>query len=310
MQESHQKFLEKFPLTETGKPLAPFDSMGIGGPADLFFRVNDTAEIETVIKAAQENKIPYIVLGAGSNLVFADEGFRGLVIKMGARKIALESDEIISAEAGALLSQVIQFAIKNGLSGMERLMGLPGTVGGATRGNAGAYGTETKDVFLKATLYNSQKGLFEADAKYLNFGYRTSSVKTSKDIIVKVFLKFKKDAALAATAKAEAMDILKNRISKQPKGKCSGSFFKNPGDTPELKAGYMLEQCGCKGLQVGEAKVAMEHANWIMNLGAATQKDVLALSSIMQEKVKSKFNVSLEREVQFMTADGFLLPSM
>ena len=184
------------------------------------------------------------------------------------------------------------------------MMGLPGTIGGAVRGNAGAYGTETKDVFLNAILFNSEKGLFEADEKYLNFSYRTSSVKTSKDIVIKVFLKLKKDEALSKTGQAEATDIVKNRISKQPKGKCSGSFFKNPG--ADLKAGYLLEQCGCKGLTVGGAQVSPQHANWIMNLGTATQKDVLELSEMMQERVKSRFNVDLEREVQFMDATGHL----
>ena len=148
------------------------------------------------------------------------------------------------------------------------------------------------------------------DSGHLNFNYRMSAIKKSDGIVLKVFLKLKKiPAPDAKTAMDEAMEIVKNRISKQPKGKCSGSFFKNPGELDpdqKMKAGYLLEHSGCKGLQIGQVKVSDQHANWLMNLGGGTQKDVLALCKLCQKNVRVKFGIELEREVQLVNETGFL----
>lgn len=181
-------------------------------------------------------------------------------------------------------------------------MGLPGTIGGAVRGNAGAFGLETKDIFYKAEIYNEEKGLHTVDLAYLNFSYRESAIKHNKDIILKVYLKLiKKDCTEGLQ---EALTILKSRAGTQPSGKCSGSFFKNPD--PVKTAGYLLDRAECKNLEVGGAKVSEKHANWIMNLGNATQKDVIALSTLMQQQVKAKFGTLLEREVQLIGPSGYL----
>jgi len=312
MLDSYLHILKNFPDTVQNKPLAPFTSMGIGGPADLYFKLTDPAQLPYLAEAAQEHKIPTVILAGGSNMVFADEGFRGLVIHVASRHIAMDNEEIIVADAGTLLSQVIQFALKNSLTGMEKMMGLPGTIGGAVRGNAGAFGIETKDIFHKALLYSPTRGLREEEKPYFNFNYRTSTIKTSDDIILKVWLKLKTATPeVAKAALAESLDIVKNRISKQPKGKCSGSFFKNPvtpdytkPQDPHTKVGYLLEQCDCKGLQVGDAQVSPNHANWIMNLGHATQKDVLTLAEKMKSRVKAKYSIDLEKEVQFIGPTG------
>jgi len=327
MQQNYEQFIQKFPKTEQQKLLAPLVTFNIGGPADLFYKLTNSDEFENLVKTAQELKIPFFILGGGSNTIFADEGFRGLVIHMSAKNIVLKSEAgeaLVAAESGALLSQVIQFSLKNKLTGIEKMMGLPGTIGGAVRGNAGAFGIEIKDVFHKALIYSPQKGVFEADADHLNFDYRTSEVKKSAsngaentEIVLKVWLKLSQASPeQAKTALAEATDIVKNRISKQPKGKCSGSFFKNPV-TPdyknpeyqpkEAKAGYLLEQIGAKGTKIGGAQVSPEHANWLMNIGNATQKDVLELSKLLQSKVKERFNISLEREVQLVGETGPLI---
>lgn len=341
MNALYSKITEKFPAVEQGKPLAPLTTFGIGGPADLYFKLTKTMDFEPLIKAAQELAVPVFVLGGGSNTIFADEGFRGLVIHMAAKNIFLEAagtdaaatatkageparttETLVVAEAGALLSQVIQFALKNRLTGMEKMMGLPGTIGGAVRGNAGAFGIETKDIFHKALIYSPEKGLFEAGAGDLGFDYRSSLVKKDQvrtqkalETVLKVWLKLKPaDPETAKAALAEATDIVKNRISKQPKGKCSGSFFKNPvtpdythPQPPETKAGWLLEQIGAKGTRVGGVQVSPEHANWLMNTGNGTQKDVLELSELLQNKVKERFGVELEREVQLVAPQGRLI---
>lgn len=345
MNESYQKLIAKFPKTEQNRPLAPLTTFGIGGPADLFFNLTDTSDFEPLITTARELNIPTFILGGGSNTIFADEGFRGLVIHMAAKNISLETLEsagtaaqpkstsqvaparstgpaLLAADAGTLLSQVIQFSLKNNLSGTEKLMGLPGTIGGAVRGNAGAFGVEIKDLFENALIYSPKKGMFEADKAYMDFGYRTSIIKKNQssptnpgEIILKVWFKLTPaDPETAKTALAEATDIVKNRISKQPKGKCSGSFFKNPA-TPdynksqpqETKAGYLLEQIGAKGMQVGGVRVSGQHANWLMNTGNGTQNDVLALSKQLQDKVKERFGITLEREVQLVSPAGLLI---
>jgi len=328
MSQFYQQFIQKFPQIEQNKPLAPFTTFGIGGPADLWFNLTDIADLEPLVKTAIDLKIPFFILGGGSNTIFADEGFRGLIIHMAAKNIALEGDFIV-ADAGTLLSQVIQFSLKNGLTGMEKLMGLPGTIGGAVRGNAGAFGVEIKDIFQKARLFSPQKGLHEADSKDIDFSYRTSAIKknssgktakpgqiiANQEIILKVWLHLTPATPeKAKTALAEATDIVKNRISKQPKGKCSGSFFKNPTtpdyrspQPPETKAGYLLEQVGAKGLKVGGVQVSQNHANWLMNTGNGTQKDVLKLVKILQNEVKDRFNILLEPEVQLVSPTGMLL---
>jgi UDP-N-acetylmuramate dehydrogenase len=304
MNEKYAKLFEIIPGIETDKNLSALSSMGIGGPADLFCEIADTKDAAKLIKAARKLKIPFVIIGGGTNVVFADAGFRGIVIKITAKKITLKNKKMIEAEAGALLSQVVQFAVKHELTGMEKLTGLPGTIGGAVRGNAGAYGTEIKDLFDHALILTEGNILKEVGHNYLDFGYRDSSIKKSKDIILKVWLSLKPNAKAVKKAVEEAKKIIKERMVKQPKGKCSGSFFKNP--KKDLSAGYLLDKCGCKGIKVGGAQVSKEHANWILNLGNATQEDILNLSGIMLEKVYGRFGIALEREVQMIGTTGFI----
>ncbi len=322
-----EKFLEKFPQTKTDQPLAPLNSMRIGGTAELYYRLTNTDELPMLVQEAKKQQIPFFILGGGSNTIFADDGFRGLVIHFQARQIALanqsktglyQQEIIVSAEAGALLSQLVQFAQRQHLGGLERLMGIPGTIGGAVRGNAGAFGSEIKDFFVKALLYDPQMttddGVFEAGPEYFDFGYRYSSLKKNQAIILKVFLQLRKidpGAELAELLELTA-DIVKNRLTKQPKGYCSGSFFKNPGslmgkpDDPKLKAGYLLEQAGCKGLQIGQIKVSENHANWIVNLGSGSQKEVIELAKELRKRVFKQFKIELQSEVQLVGSTGLV----
>jgi len=303
MKDNYKQFIEKFPLTEKGALLALLTTIKIGGKADLYYKLTKIEEIEGMLKLAKEFKIPVFIFGGGSNIIFSDKGFKGLVIQIKAKEVRV-IDSTIVADAGALLSQVLQFAIKNGLSGMENLMGLPGTIGGAVRGNAGAFGTEIKDIFQKALIYNKEKGIHEEEKDYLNFKYRSSTIKEKQgeDIVLKVYLELQKKDTSGAMK--EMIDKLTSRSGKQPQGKTTGSFFKNPmGDQ---SAGALLDQAGCKGLQVGGVEVSTLHANWILNNGSATQKDVIELMRLMQKKVKAKFNIDLEPEVQIIGETGII----
>lgn len=306
MIHAYPEFTGKYPETEMNKPLAPLTTLKIGGEADMFLELTETEKLPKIMQTAEELQIPVFIFGGGSNLVFSEDGFRGLVIQIKANNIEVTGNEI-TAEAGALVSQMIQLALKNNLSGMENLTGLPGTIGGAVRGNAGAFGTEIKDILKEAVIYSENKGIRTVKPDYFNFGYRTSKVKQEKgrDIILKVTLTLTpKSPEELQQIKEKTTEIIKSRAGKQPSGKTSGSLFKNPG--PELAAGYLLDQCGCKGLQVGQVQVSLQHANWIINLGDATQTDVIELAKIMKEKVKNRFNIELEPEVQFVSASGYL----
>ena len=301
MPQKYDQFIQKFPKTEQEKPLAPFTTLQVGGPADLYYALTDIGELPAILQKAQELEIAHFLLGGGSNTIFHENGFRGLILHMKANTIVVEEERII-ADAGALLSQVLQAAIKNGLIGMEKFMGLPGTVGGAVRGNAGAFGRETKDVMEKALLYNKEKGLHEAPASDFDFSYRSTNIKKrhGKDIVLQVTYKLTKGDTKAATKENAA--VIAARLPKQPAGKNTGSFFKNP--STEQPAGKLLDEAGCKGLQVGDIQVSDQHANWIMNRGNATQTEVIKLMETMQKRVKERFNVELEPEVQFVGENG------
>lgn len=306
MPDTYDQFTNQFPRTERNKPLAPFTTLEVGGPADLYYPLTDINELPALFEAAQKLEIPTFVLGGGANTIFHEKGFRGLIIHMKANEIRVEGERII-ADAGALLSQVLQTARKNGLVGMEKFMGLPGTVGGAVRGNAGAFGIETKDVFEKALIWSEEKGVHEEPAKYFNFTYRSSTVKKrkGKDVVLRVTYKLTKGDTKAAMK--ENAQVIASRLAKQPTGKNTGSFFKNP--SPEQPAGKMLDEAGCKGLKVGDIQVSNQHANWIMNNGNATQTEILKLMKTMQKRVKEQFNVDLEPEVQFVGETGYLDPT-
>ena len=321
---------EKFPQIKQQQPLASLNTMAIGGPAALYFKLTDNSQLPEIIEFAQANNVPFFVLGAGSNTVFSDEGFDGLLIHMASKNIKVESDpnnldhKFLIADSGLLLSQVIQFTLKNNLSGLEKLTGLPGTLGGAVRGNAGAFGTEIKDFFHAADILTfvpeDKPKRINVSAKDMNFGYRTSIIKqksnsanSGTDLILSATLSL--PVATPESAKIalqESKDILINRISKQPKGHCSGSVFKNPnGDSVvtantdiQLKAGWLLENSGCKGLKIGDAEVSPSHANWVFNLNKATQKDLIKLMQEMQNRVLEKYKIKLEPEIQLVGPFG------
>jgi UDP-N-acetylmuramate dehydrogenase len=298
--------LRKFPQIERQKELSSFSSFHIGGPADLFVAAAKSAEIPAIIESATENNIPYIILGGGTNVVFNEKGFRGLVIKNLANQISVKENSI-TADAGATLAQIIQHSLKNNLAGLQRLTGLPGTIGGAVRGNAGANGVEIKDFVKSAEIFTPGKGVHTVKKEYFNFGYRHSVIKKNTDIILKVTLQLQKidSSERAAEITAEMHEILKSRVGKQPTGKTCGSFFKNP--EPTVSAGYLLDQVGCKGLQYGRAQVSSRHANWIINQENAAQKDVIDLATDMRERVKNRFNITLIPEVQIIGEEGYIV---
>ncbi len=291
---------------ERGKALGPLTTFGMGGPADYYYRVTDVMKIPALLEACAADGLPYVLLGWGSNMVFSDKGFRGLVIHNLAKHIERDG-ELVVADSGTLLSQIIQFSLKSGLTGMEKLIGVPGTIGGAVRGNAGAFGLEIRHIFEKALIYDSETGVREVDADYLRFDYRHSRVKDSRELVLKVWLKLSPGDTEAGVA--EVRKIIASRAGKHPTGKSAGSFFKNPSGNSVgvgLSAGLLIDQCGFKGTHRGGAFISEKHGNFLMNDGSATMADVLELSHEIQQAVQQKFSINLQREVALVGEHGYL----
>jgi UDP-N-acetylmuramate dehydrogenase len=277
------------------EPMKNHTSFKIGGAADEFASASGKEEIIELINYAKEKKIPYFIMGNGSNILVSDKGIRGLVIKISGNFSGYEvSGNIIKAESGALLSTLSKAAQKSSLSGIEFASGIPGTLGGAIYMNAGAYGGEMSSI-VKSVTY-----LENGEIKKINdgfgFGYRRSVFADLGAVILEAELELEKGNP--DEIKAQMDDYKIRRTEKQPLSMPSaGSVFKRPQG---YFAGRLIEDAGLKGFQIGGAKVSEKHAGFIVNTGGATAEDVLALIKYIQKNVKEKFNVELETEVKIV----------
>lgn len=280
-------------------------NFGVGGKADYFFQAKSLDELITALKKAIEEKIDFRVIGGGYNIIFDDNGFRGLIIKNKASRIKLKGNGLLEVDAGTSIADLVEFTRIHGLSGLEFMAGIPGTVGGAVYGNAGAFGEGIGSRVQKGWLISVQGKEKVLKGEDLYFGYRWSILKSSKEILLKVLLLLRKDSSDSVAARIN--ENLKLRKQKLPPSNlaCGGSFFKNP-ELPSGKkvaAAYLLEQVGAKGIRLGGAVVYKGHANFIYNRGGATAGDIMALSAILKERVKKKFGIELEEEVNFLPAN-------
>jgi len=274
----------------------------IGGPADYFYRAQETEEIPQLIEFAKKHTLPYLVIGKGSNLLFDDKGFRGLIIKIETNEIRF-NDNLVTASAGTPIAPLIRETIEHGLSGLEKWMGLPGTVGGAVRGNAGCNGLETKDILKQASILDPETGQIQTKTPAeLQYSYRHSNLKDSPKIVLEATFQLEKNGLTPEQQKEIMSDIRKFRLTKQPPGRSSGSFFKNP--STEKPAGLLIDQAGIKGHKIGNAQISEKHGNFFLNLGGATSQDIKALAHYAQKAVKDKFNIELEEEIQIISETG------
>ncbi len=281
--------------------LAQFTTYKTGGNARYLATASTWQEMYHLREFAKKQNVPYLIIGGGSNILFADEGYPGLIIINKMDKLIIKNNTIIT-EGGVDIMKMIIIASKHNLGGISGLANLPGTVAGAVYGNAGIPSICIGDILINATILpeNETKPVV-VDNKYFNFSYRTSKIKQSKDIILAATLKLKETPE--ATIKQEVQEIIKMRREKQPRGMSCGSFFKNPTEFPS--AGWLIDQSECKGMQVGGAQVSEKHANFIMNTGKATSSDIINLAKQIHKKVKDKFNVELVPEVQIIPKGTF-----
>lgn len=316
-----------FPQIKENVSLKEYSSYRIGGSADYFFETGNTEELEKIVNFCKSNKIRFFLLGGGSNVLISDEPFKGLAIvykkKFGEYDFNINHDSDIvriEVEASVLLAEAILKISNAGLSGFEWGAGIPGTIGGAINGNAGAFNGCISDNIVEIEVLN----IFGDEAKRLvlkkencRFSYRNSIFKeTQYYIILKASFILKK---LEKELILEKIDnILKKRAGKHPKGFSAGSVFKNYQGSvnkkyfkkyPELEkysengiipTGYLIEKCNLKGIKIGDAQIDPEHANFIINLGNAKAENIVKLINLCKKEIKERFNIDIQEEIKYI----------
>ena len=306
-------------------PLAPYTTYKLGGPARYFFIAKNNEEIKTAAAAAKDLDLPIFILGGGSNILVSDNGFSGLVIKMANRELSVEKNKI-KAEAGALIGQVVSLAWKNSLTGLEWAAGIPGTAGGAVRGNAGAFGKSISDNIVSVQALKSSKNKTEIivmTKEECQFTYRESIFKHDDNLVV-LGVELELQAGEQAAIKQQMLDCVQRRSCGHPKYPSAGCSFKNIFVTDEIRkkirkinpageekikggkigAGWFIDQAGLKGYKIGGVQVSDEHANFIVKVDeTARAEHALMLISYVKQQVRDKFGVQLQEEVQYVGFD-------
>jgi len=296
-------------------PLARYTRFAIGGPADA---VVETASADSFIAAlniVRGSGLPYVVIGGGSNLIVSDEGFRGVVLKLSARAICVDGIRAI-AEGGAVLQDLVDTTVAAGLAGIHTMTGIPGSVGAAIYGNAGAYGHSISESTRQVRFLDGAVIQVFGNTE-CQFHYRESVFKQHKDWII-LSVELELEHGNAAELKAMADGILTVRNEKYPpEMKCAGSIFKNyllaelpktvaealPGNVireGKVPSAYFLEQVGAKGMTVGDIHVATYHANLIYNAGHGTARDLVTVIGELKRRIGDRFGIPLEEEVQYV----------
>lgn len=283
-------------------PMARYTTFRVGGPADVLVNIADTREVPIALRAARQAGVPVTLVGNGSNLLVRDGGIRGLVIRIASdcAGIVREGDTL-RAKAGVTLSAAAQFALGEGLSGLAELSGIPGTLGGGAVMNAGAYGVELSQVVTRVdgiALRDGKPVCYEGPD--LDYSYRHSAMMDADVIVTDVTLQLTPGDPEAIRARMEECN--RARREKQPLNYPSaGSTFKRPAG---LFAARLIDECGLRGLRVGDAQVSEKHAGFIINLGSATAHDILALMDEVKSRVLAQTGVELEPEVRILGEDA------
>jgi len=302
-------------------PLAQFTTFRIGGPAKFFIEAKEKDDLLEAIKWAKDKKEKVYILGGGSNVIINDKGADGLVIRMANDEIKIHGERM-EAGAGATLARAVRLATGENLSGLEWAAGIPrATIGGAVRGNAGAFGSSMNDIAETVEVFNVKKEKFELFSnKDCQFSYRESAFKESDNYLIwKVVLRLKKGNTIEIEAAVNK--FLESRQNRQPKLPSAGSVFKNlsldylksansnvadlaisagVAKDGRVGAGWIIELAGLKGKKIGGAKVSLEHANFIVNTSQATAEDIVILISYIKQQVRNRYNVQLQEEVQYL----------
>lgn len=281
----------------TEEPMSRHTTFRIGGEAACFIRISSEEQLRKLIPYFENVGVEYFVLGKGSNLLVGDKGYPGVILQISDACQQIEAEENrLQVQAGAALSKVALFAMERGLEGLEFAAGIPGTVGGGVVMNAGAYGGEMKQVVESVRVLSSEGEILTLDNDTMEFGYRTSIIRNRNFTVLSVTFWLREGNREEIRARIE--DFQKRRMEKQPLNYPSaGSTFKRPEG---YYAGKLIMDAGLRGFQIGDARVSDKHCGFVVNVGKATARDVTDVIEEVQEKVRERFGVSLEREVIYL----------
>lgn len=293
---------------QANQSLARYTAIRIGGPAEVLVVAGSVEAVRKAVTLAWQHQVPCRVLGGGSNVLISDAGMSGLVVVNRARGVAFPESQgqgkktegsSVKAESGASLSTVARQCVARGLAGLEWAANIPGTVGGAVVGNAGAWGGDVASVLVQALVLGPDGVVEEWPVERFEYGYRTSRLKHAHQAPKHVVLEaeFVLSRGDREALEARVAEIVAGRKAKQPPGASCGSVFKNP---PGDFAGRLVEALGLKGRRVGGAEISNVHANFIVNQGGATAADVRALIDLARTSVRESFGVELELEIQLI----------
>lgn len=285
-----------FNRVKLDEPLAPFTYIKVGGSADILYISNNKDELSYAVKLARKLQIPFTILGCGGNVLISDKGIRGLVIINRSNYIKFLTNGFLEVDSGVTMTELIKETTDRLYTGLERMLKVPATVGGAVVMNAGH--TAKKEFFgdlvVSVEVLNQNSEIKKIMKKDCNFSYRASRFQTSNEIILGVMLHLEKVDKKVIEEKVRDILVIKQI---QPAGPTMGSTFRNPEG---FSAGFLLDEAGLKGKQVGSAKISEKHANFIINTGSAKATDIQKLMELMKEKVRSKFNIELVEEIKLV----------
>lgn len=276
------------------EPMAKHTSYGIGGPVDAYIVPKDSEELANILKYSNDNKFPVYFIGSGSNLLVSDQGINGIVIspRNSLKKLEFTNNTII-AESGVMLGKLVKESTKRNLSGLESLIGVPGTLGGALVMNAGAFGSEISKYLKYVKVMNMKGQIIKYNINQIKFSYRFSTLKKDEFILSASFQLLSETLKIIEEKKQFAS---MGRKTNQPlKYRSAGSVFKNPEN---YAAGYLIDQVGLKGKKIGDAQISDHHANFFINHGNAMAKDITSLIKLARKEVFKKFSIQLELEVK------------
>ena len=279
------------------EPMAKHTTFQIGGPAQIFVQPETVEEIQNIVKLCNMQEVPFFLIGNGSNLLVSDKGMEGVVIQLYRNFSSCRTEEnLVIAQAGAMLGAIGNVAKNAGLTGFEFASGIPGTLGGAVMMNAGAYGGEMKDIIKTVQLMDQEGSIFEKNCMEMEFGYRHSIVEEKKYIVLGAVLQLTEGDR--ETISARMKELSEARREKQPlEFPSAGSTFKRPDG---YFAGKLIMDAGLRGYRVGGAQISEKHCGFVVNCGGATAEDVLHLIQDVQKKVYESFQVKLEPEVKLV----------
>jgi UDP-N-acetylmuramate dehydrogenase len=278
-----------------GERLSRHTSFRIGGAAQYFVHVYTNKALRYVLRIIRDHDMQYFVIGAGTNLLVADKGFAGVILKLGGVfKRMVMRNGLCRCGSGILVDDLLKAAARKSYGGLEFMAGIPGTLGGAIKGNAGAFGRSIADFTESITIIDETGCERNMVKQEIGFSYRESRVRNG-NIITMVNLQMRKEKQKTIQLRIKKNLMIRKR--KHPTGYSAGSFFKNP---PGHAAGRLIEECGLKGLSIGGAEISEKHGNYIINRGQANAADVIALARVVQQRVHKKTGVRLEREVRLL----------